>query len=115
MTFFELEGLLRSLRRVVVGARPLTPADVMRQGDARSTDQGAVSLPRARLGDAVAELRDTLAPTLAALRATLADATRTIDQVVAAYVDAVAPFAAYRIQQAGTGFARNGGSAPTPP
>ena len=88
VTFFELEGLLRSLRRVVVGARPLTPADVMRQGDARSTDQGAVSLPRARLADAVAELRDTLAPTLAALRATLADATRTIDQVIAAYVDA---------------------------
>jgi hypothetical protein len=106
VTFFELEGLLRSLRRVVVGARPLTPADAMRQGDARSTDQGAISLPRARLADAVAELRDTLAPTLAALRATLADATRTIDQVVAAYVDGVAPFAAYRIQQAGTGFAR---------
>ena len=28
VTFFELEGLLRSLRRVVVGARPIRPADV---------------------------------------------------------------------------------------
>jgi hypothetical protein len=106
VTFFELEGLLRSLRRVVVGTRPLVPADVMRQGDARSADQGAVSLPRARLADAVAELRDTLAPTLGALRTTVADGTLTIDQVIATYADTVRPFASYRFQQAGSGFAR---------
>lgn len=106
VTFFELEGLLRSLRRVVVGARPLVPADLVRQGDARSTDQGAVSLPRARLADAVADLRDTLAPTLAGLRTTISDATRTIDEVIREYADTVAPFSAYRVQQSGTGFAR---------
>ena len=106
VTFFELEGLLRSLRRVVMGARPLVPADVVRQGDARSTDQGAVVLPRARLADAVAHLRDTLSPTLAGLRTSVTDATLTVDQAISTYVDTVAPFAAYRIPQAGTGFAR---------
>ncbi len=106
VTFFELEGLLRSLRRVVVGARPLVPADLVRQGDARSAYQGAVSLPRARLADAVADLRDTLAPTLAGLRTTVADATRTIDEVIREYAETVAPFSAYRVQQSGTGSAR---------
>ncbi|MFJ4790731.1 hypothetical protein [Streptomyces sp. NPDC088794] len=105
VTFFELEGLLRSLRRVVVGARPIRPADVMRQGDARSADQVAVSLPRARLTDAQADLRDTLAPTLTPLRAVLADTTTTVDAVIAAYAGTVSAFAAYRIQESGTGFA----------
>jgi hypothetical protein len=105
VTFFELEGLLRSLRRVVVGARPIRPADVMRQGDARSADQAAVSLPRSRLADAQAGLRDTLAPTLTPLRAALADTTSTVDAVIAAYAGTVSAFAAYRIQESGTGFA----------
>jgi hypothetical protein len=105
VTFFELEGMLRSLRRVVVGARPIRPADVMRQGDARSTDQGAVSLPRARLADAQADLRDALAPTLTPLQATLADHTVTVDAAIDAYIDTVSAFAAYRIHESGTGFA----------
>jgi len=105
VTFFELEGLLRSLRRVVVGARPIRPADVMRQGDARSADQVAVSLPRSRLADVQAGLRDTLAPTLTPLRAALADTTATVDAVIAAYAGTVSAFAAYRIQESGTGFA----------
>ncbi len=105
VTFFELEALLRSLRRVVVGGRPLGPADLMRQGDARSTGAAAVTVPRARLADARAMLAGALAPTLTPLRATLADATATIDEAVTAYVAAVGPFATYRIRHAGTGFA----------
>jgi hypothetical protein len=105
VTFFELEGLLRSLRRIVVGGRPIRPADVMRPGDARSADQVALSLPRARLADAQASLRDTLASTLPPLRAVLADPTATVDAVIATYAGTVSAFAAYRIQESGTGFA----------
>ena len=64
VTFFELEGLLRSLRRLVVGARPLRPADLVRQSDARTADQSASTVPLARLTDARTALHDTHLPAL---------------------------------------------------
>jgi hypothetical protein len=105
VTFFELEGLLRSLRRLVVGARPLRPADLVRQSDARTSDQGASTLPLARLTDARTVLHDTQLPALATLAAEVADPGRTVDEVIDLFEGAVSPLAAYRIPGAGTGFA----------
>lgn len=105
VTFFELEGLLRSLRRVLIGARPLRPADLVRQGDARTDDQGTSVLPRSRVADAQTDLRDVLLLSLTALSADVDDNTRTIDQAVTGYANTVSQLAAYRIPQAGTGFA----------
>jgi hypothetical protein len=105
VTFFELEGLLRSLRRLVVGARPLRPADLVRQSEARTSDQGASTLPLARLTDARTALHDTHLPALATLATQVADTGRTVDEVIDLYEGAVSPLAAYRIPGAGTGFA----------
>ena len=105
VTFFELEGLLRSLRRIVVGSRPLRPADLVRQSDARTADQGASTLPLARLSDARTALHDTHLPALATVAAQVVDPGRTIDEAIGLYEDAVSPLAGYRIPGAGTGFA----------
>jgi hypothetical protein len=105
VTFFELEGLLRSLRRLVVGSRPLRPADLVRQGDARSSDQSTSTVPVSRLSDVRTALHDTHLPALATVAAQVVDPLRTVDQVIGLYEDAVSPLAAYRIPGAGTGFA----------
>ena len=105
VTFFELEGLLRSLRRLVVGARPLRSADLVRQSDARTADQGASSVPLARLTDARTALHDTHLPALGTLAGQVVDPARTVDEVIELYEAAVSPLAAYRIPGAGTGFA----------
>jgi hypothetical protein len=105
VTFFELEGLLRSLRRLVVGARPLRPADLVRQGDARTSDQSTVTVPLARLSIARDALRDTHLPAFATVAAQVVDPLRTVDEVIGLYEDAVSPLAAFRIPGAGTGFA----------
>ena len=105
ITFFELEGLLRSLRRLVVGSRPLRPADLVRQGDARTSDQTTSTVPLARLSDVRVALHDTHLPALATVATQVVDMARTIDEVIGLYEDAVSPLAAYRIPGAGTGFA----------
>ncbi len=105
VTFFELAGLLRSLRRLVVGARPLRPADLVRQGDARTTDQSTSTVPAARLSDARTDLHDTHLPALTTVAAQVVEPGRTVDEAIALYDAAVSPLAAYRIPGAGTGFA----------
>lgn len=105
ITFFELEGLLHSLRRLLIGARPLRPSDLVRQGDARTGDQSTSTVPLARLTDVRTDLHDTHLPALARLATRIADMTRTIDQVIADYEEAVSPLAAYRLPGSGTGFA----------
>ena len=98
VTFFELEGLLRSLRRLVVGARPLRSADLVRQSDARTADQGASSVPLARLTDARTALHDTHLPALGTLAGQVVDPARTVDEVIELYEGAVSPLGAYRIR-----------------
>ncbi len=105
VTWFELEALLRSLRRVVVGTRPLRPSDLVRQGDATQTAEGTSTLPRARLHDAKTSLESVHQPALAALTTTIGNAAVNIDDAVTAFVQTVSALAAYRIPQAGTGFA----------
>lgn len=105
VTFFELEGILRSLRRLVIGARPLKPADLMRQGDARSADQGTSSLPLSRITDIRTALHDVHLPELATLASRVTDPTRTVDEVIGLYETAVSPLAAYRIPGSGSAFA----------
>ncbi len=102
VTWFELEALLRSLRRVLVAARALRPADMVLQGDVRQADQATSTIPRARLARAV----DTLtAVPLPALATALADPSVTIDAAADAFAATVGQLAAYRIPGAGTGFA----------
>ncbi len=103
VTFFELEGLLRSLRRLVVGARPLRPADLVRQGDARSGDQATSTLPLARLSGLRTALHDTHLPALATLASRVIDPSRTVDQVIADHEAAVSPLAGFRVPGTGTG------------
>lgn len=105
VSFFELEGVLRSLRRVLVGSRSLRPADLVRQGDARSDDQATSVLPRSRVAAARQDLHDVQLAALHALTAVVDDGTKTIEQVIKAYAETVRSVAAYRISQAGTGFA----------
>jgi hypothetical protein len=105
VTFFELQGLLRSLRRLVTASRPLRPADLVRSGDARSADQGAVSVDPTALTTARDDLRDIHGPALDALVVTLENPGTTIDEAIEAYVDVVGAVAAYRVPQTGSGFA----------
>ena len=105
VTFFELEGLLRSLRRLAVGARPLRPADLVRPSDARTSDQTTPTVPLTRLSDARTALHDKHLPALGTVAAQVVDPARTVDEVIELYEGAVAPLAAYRIPGAGTGFA----------
>ncbi len=105
VTFFELEGLMHSLRRLVVGSRSLRPTDLVRQGDARSDGQGVGILPLARLTNARNDLNDVHLPALTAAADDVADPTKTVDEVIAAFLAAVAPLAAYRLPGAGVGFA----------
>jgi hypothetical protein len=105
ITFFELEGLLRSLRRIVVGSRSLSPADLVRQSDASSNQQGTSTLPLSRLTDARNDLRDVQLPALITVASEVVDPTKTIDGAITLYQAAVSPLAAYRLPGAGTGFA----------
>ena len=83
VTFFELEGLLRSLRRLVVGARPLRPADLVRQSDAQHGRSGRVDRA-ARTADRRADRPARHAPAGTRQRSRPRSSTpaRTIDEVI---------------------------------
>ncbi|HEX7745060.1 MAG TPA: hypothetical protein VF462_07350 [Micromonosporaceae bacterium] len=103
--WFELQGLLRSLRELTVAARPLQPADLMRHNDASSTEQATAVVPRSRVETARDDLRDNHVPALDALAAALANPAVSIDDAIAQYAATAGRLAAYRLPQTGTGFA----------
>ena len=103
-TWFELQALLRSLRELTVAARPLQPADLMRQNDATKGEQATAAVPKSRIETARDDLRDTRLPALDTLSATLADGTVPIDTALAQFAATVSRLAAYRLPQTGTGF-----------
>ncbi len=105
VTFFELEALLRSLRRIVLGARPLRASDLVRQSDARESDQSTASLPVSRLEGARNALRDVHLPALAILQTEVDDPLRTVDDAIARFEAVAARLAPFRIRDAGSGFA----------
>lgn len=103
-TWFEVHGLIRSLRELTVAGRPLQPADLMRHNDASSTEQATAVVPTSRIETARDDLRDNHIPALDTLAAALADPTVTIDDALVRYATTVGRLAAYRLPQTGTGF-----------
>jgi hypothetical protein len=103
-TWFELQGLVRSLRELTVAGRPLQPADLMRHNDASSTEQATAVVPRSRVQEARDDLRNNQVPALATLAAALGNPAVNIDDALARYAATVGRLAAYRLPQTGTGF-----------
>jgi hypothetical protein len=102
VSWFELEALLVSLRKLVTASRPLVPADLVRGVDAGAEAQGAPTLDAARLTTVRNELRTVRLPALAALQASLAAGT--IDAAIDDFVAEFARLARYRVPQTGSGF-----------
>jgi hypothetical protein len=104
VNWFELQALLQSLRALVVPSRPLRPADLMRHNDASAAEQGAVSLPKARVQAPRDEWENTHLGALASLSTHLADNAVSIDDALSQYAATVSRLASYRLPQTGTGF-----------
>lgn len=103
LSWFELEALLVSLRKLVTASRPLVPADLVRGNDASQEVQDAPVLDAARLTTVREELRAARLPALATLQVALAGGT--IDAAIDAFGVEFAQLARYRQPQTGTGFA----------
>jgi hypothetical protein len=105
VTFFESQPLIESLRTLVVASRPLQPADLVRQIDARAAEQPPATIDVNRLG----QVRDSLAVTrLTALTAVIASlSTGTIDAAIAAFTGEVSRVAVFRLPHTGIGFAHD--------
>lgn len=103
VSWFELEALLVSLRKLITASRPLVPADLVRGVDASEEVQGAPVLDAARLTTVREELRTARLPALAALQASLPAGT--IDAAIDDFVAEFARLARYRVPQTGSGFA----------
>jgi hypothetical protein len=103
VTFFELRALLGSLYALTLASRPIKPADLIRQIDARAVEQPPAVIDVARLTAAHTELDGTRIPALQTLVATLAAGT--VDDAIAAFVPEVSKLALWRLPQTGIGFA----------
>jgi len=103
VTFFELRALLDSLYALTIASRPLKPADLIRQVDARGAEQPAIVLDTARLTAAQAALNGPSVLALQNLLAALPGGT--VDDAIAAYVADVSKLALWRLPQTGIGFA----------
>ena len=110
ITWFELQALLRSLRMLIVAARPLQPTDLMRHNDATIDMQGAVTLPKDHIQKPLKYLEknnsgeDNAIENLKKLALALGNEGNDIDTCLEMYVATVGPLAAYRLPQTGTGF-----------
>jgi hypothetical protein len=104
-TWFEVQGLVHSLRELTVAGRPLQPADLMRPNDASSTEQATAVVPKSRVETARDDLRDNHVPALDTLAAALANPAVAVDDALEQYTTTVGRLAAYRLPQTGTGFA----------
>jgi hypothetical protein len=115
LSLFEASALIRQLRRLMEGARPLQATDAMPHGRARQAQDAAVFADRARVGVPKAQLDGVsaeLAAFLAALKPLLADpvANRAaivsgIDGFINQAVALLAEAAPFGLPQAGWGFA----------
>lgn len=103
VNWFELQALLRSLRELLIASRPLQPADLMRSNDAKTDEQAEIELDRDKVQDPLDELNDALAA-LTTVAAAVANAAVTVDDALTQVAAIVARFAAFRLQQSGTGF-----------
>ena len=102
VTFFELRALLNSLYAMTIASRPLKPADLIRQADARGAEQPQSQIPVGRLTTAQAELAGARTTGLQTLLANLS--TGTVDDAITAYANEVSKLAAWRLPQTGVGF-----------
>jgi hypothetical protein len=102
VTFFELRALLNSLYAMTVASRPLRPADLIRQADARGAEQPPSQIAVGRLTTAQAELAGARTTGLQALLANLPAGT--VDDAITAYANEVSKLAAWRLPQTGVGF-----------
>ncbi|MGB7537144.1 MAG: hypothetical protein WBM17_01275 [Anaerolineales bacterium] len=105
ITWFELRALLGSLHVLIASARPLQPADLMRQNDAAREEQAAITLPRAVIQSPRDDLFTFKLPGLDALKTALQNPATTIDAGIAQFAGVFGTLAAYRLPQTGTGFA----------
>lgn len=103
VTFFELRALLDSLYALTIASRPLKPADLIRQVEARGAEQPSIVLVTARLTAAQTALGGPNAAALQTLLAALPAGT--VDDAIAAYVVTVSRLALWRLPQTGIGFA----------
>ena len=115
LSVFEVSALVRSLKTLVSGSRPLRATNVVPHGDARLSQDATVSADRARIAGPKVAL-DTLRADIAAFLSTLAPLVAdpvaqraTILANVDAYVDAATALleraARFRIPSSGWGFA----------
>jgi hypothetical protein len=98
-TFFELAPVLRHLRAVLLGARPLAPTDITPPGEAERAQDALQSIPRARAALLWDEM-DALAGALAGFDAGALTIDAAIDQAVALFERA----SRFGLQQVGWGF-----------
>lgn len=104
ISWFELQALLNNLRPLVVGSRPLQPADVMRQNDALRDDQATVVLSKNLVQAARDDLQTVHGPALDALVTVLDNPATTIDEALARFASTIGSLASYRLPQTGVGF-----------
>ncbi|WP_447600262.1 hypothetical protein [Nitrospira sp. Nam80] len=104
ITWFELQALLNNLRPLVVGSRPLQPADLIRHNDASRDDQGMSVLSKTLIQAARDDLHTAHLPALDTLISALDNAAVTIDAVLAQFAATVGSLASYRLPQTGIGF-----------
>lgn len=102
VTFFELRALLNSLYAMTVASRPLKPADLIRQADARGADQPQSQIAVGRLTSAQADLAGARTTGLQTLLANLPAGT--VDDAITAYANEVSKLGAWRLPQSGVGF-----------
>ena len=104
ITWFELQALLNSLRPLVVGSRPLQPADLVRHNDASHDDQATIVLSKIPVQAAHDELDTVHLPALDTLITTLDNPAVTIDAALAQFAATIGGLASYRLPQTGMGF-----------
>ena len=104
ISWFELQALLSSLRPLVVGSRPLQPADLVRQNDASRDEQATVVLSKNVVQTARDVLHTVHGPALDALITALDNLAMTIDATLAQFAAVMGGLASYRLPQTGVGF-----------
>jgi hypothetical protein len=102
VTFFELRALLNSLYAMTIASRPLKPADLIRQVDARGAEQPQSQIAVGRLIAAQAELAGARTTGLQTLLTNLPAGT--VDDAITSYATEVSKLAAWRLPQTGVGF-----------
>jgi hypothetical protein len=102
VTFFELRALLNSLYALTIASRPLKPADLMRQVDARGAEQPQSQIAVGRLTSAQTELAGARTTGLQTLLTNLPSGT--VDDAIDSYATEVSKLAAWRLPQTGIGF-----------